>query len=378
MSDYLSNLAAKSLNRTDVVQPRLALPFERLHPTDGSVSGRTLDVEPLSEERASGDTAIGAPPVSYPAVDRTVAPRVSAGGSRPEPDTSHQGTHGLPTTPGQRLDATRLAVPTPTETHQEEIGHRPPPSPPAPSTALAAPPQVPAPVLQPSAAQAPTAKESAQPNPERLASARALTREQGRDAPLQRTAGEQPPPVVEPSIQPVIVEQMAMPEQPRPLTSAADIPSRTTEGQRRPTIEPAIQRTLIERTVSPAEPVATSASSGETETVPSRHKSDWERGTAPEPRVPRSELPPAETAPAITQAPIVAEPHVTHYVEPATRPRAELAAAPGAAPTIRVTIGRVEVRATPPPMPTPKVQRPKAPVMSLDDYLCERAEGGSG
>lgn len=378
MSDYLSNLAAKSLNMTDVIQPRLALPFERLPPNERSVSERAFDVEPLSDEPASSDTAIGAPPVSNSAVDRTVAPRVSAGGLRPEPNMSHQGTHDLPTTPGQRLEATRPAVSTPIEARPEEVGHQQPPSQASPGPALPPPPQVPAPVLQPAAGQARTVKGSGQPNPERMVSAPALTRKQGGDAPLQRTAGEQPPPVVEPAIQPVMVERMAMPEQPRPLASAADIPSRTTEGQRRPTFEPAIQRTLIKRIVSPAEPVATSVSGGETEAVPSRHTSDWERGTAPEPTVPRSERPPVETAPAMTQSPIVAEPHVTHYVEPATRPRAELAAAPEAAPTIRVTIGRVDVRATPPPAPTPKVQRPKAPVMSLDEYLRERAEGGSG
>jgi hypothetical protein len=378
MSDFLSNLAAKSLNMTDVIQPRLALPFERLPPTDGSVSGPALDVGPLSDEPASGGTAIGAPPTSYSAVDRTVAPRVSAGGSRPEPDMSHQGTHDLPTTPGQRLEATRPAVPTPIEARSAEIEHQQPPSEPAPGPALPLLAQVPAPVLQPSAGQPPTAKESGQPNPERLASAPAFTREQGGDAPLRRTAGEQPLPVVEPAIQPVIVEQPAMPEQPRPLTSAADIPSRTTEGQRRPTIEPAIQRTLIERIASPAEPLATSVSGGETEAVPSRHTSDWEGGTAQEPTVPRSELSPVETAPAITQAPVIAEPHVTHYVEPSPRARDKPETTSKPAPTIRVTIGRVEVRATPPPTPTPKVQQPKAPVMSLDDYLRERAEGGSG
>lgn len=49
------------------------------------------------------------------------------------------------------------------------------------------------------------------------------------------------------------------------------------------------------------------------------------------------------------------------------------------APTIQVTIGRIEVRATPAPTSSaPSVEsRPRSPaVMSLDDYLQQRAKGG--
>lgn len=45
-------------------------------------------------------------------------------------------------------------------------------------------------------------------------------------------------------------------------------------------------------------------------------------------------------------------------------------------PTIQVTIGRIEVRATPPSTPRPQPQRSGPPVMSLDDYLNQRAKGG--
>ncbi len=44
------------------------------------------------------------------------------------------------------------------------------------------------------------------------------------------------------------------------------------------------------------------------------------------------------------------------------------------APTIQVTIGRIEVRATPPAAPVPK-PRPASPTLSLDDYLRQRNEG---
>ncbi len=45
-------------------------------------------------------------------------------------------------------------------------------------------------------------------------------------------------------------------------------------------------------------------------------------------------------------------------------------------PTIQVTIGRIEVRATPPPTTHPQRQRPGPPVMGLEEYLAQRAKGG--
>jgi len=46
------------------------------------------------------------------------------------------------------------------------------------------------------------------------------------------------------------------------------------------------------------------------------------------------------------------------------------------APTIQVTIGRIEVRATPPPAPHSQPKRSGPPVMGLEEYLNQRAKGG--
>jgi hypothetical protein len=79
---------------------------------------------------------------------------------------------------------------------------------------------------------------------------------------------------------------------------------------------------------------------------------------------------------------VIAQPQVA--VAAAARPAALDAAAgklnaqqePPPAPTIHVTIGRIEVRATPAPS-SALPSRPKpAPTMSLDDYLRQR-NGGS-
>jgi hypothetical protein len=45
-------------------------------------------------------------------------------------------------------------------------------------------------------------------------------------------------------------------------------------------------------------------------------------------------------------------------------------------PTVQVTIGRIEVLATPAPdTPRPQTQRVPSPVMSLDQYLHQRSKG---
>jgi hypothetical protein len=43
---------------------------------------------------------------------------------------------------------------------------------------------------------------------------------------------------------------------------------------------------------------------------------------------------------------------------------------------VQVTIGRIEVRATPPPATQPKAQRSGPAVMTLDEYLRQRNDGG--
>ena len=60
------------------------------------------------------------------------------------------------------------------------------------------------------------------------------------------------------------------------------------------------------------------------------------------------------------------------------RPQAEIMRGKAlAVPTIQVTIGRIEVRATmPPAVPTSRAVRPVAPKLSLEDYLRSRAGGG--
>jgi hypothetical protein len=90
----------------------------------------------------------------------------------------------------------------------------------------------------------------------------------------------------------------------------------------------------------------------------------------------------AEVQPASPDR-VLVQPHVA--IAPPTRPastdgftasKLTPQREPQPAPTIQVTIGRIEVRATPAPAASPASKAKPAPVLSLDDYLRQR-NGGS-
>jgi hypothetical protein len=70
---------------------------------------------------------------------------------------------------------------------------------------------------------------------------------------------------------------------------------------------------------------------------------------------------------------MVVKPFVRPYIEPTDFKRA---GQPAPTPTIQVTIGRIEVRATSPATP-PSKPRAASPAMSLDEYLRRRKGGGA-
>lgn len=76
----------------------------------------------------------------------------------------------------------------------------------------------------------------------------------------------------------------------------------------------------------------------------------------------------------------VTRPQADAHLEPTEHivvsQREEAPGPPPATSTISVTIGRIEVRATPPPPARAQSQRPASPVMNLDQYLHQRAKGG--
>lgn len=89
----------------------------------------------------------------------------------------------------------------------------------------------------------------------------------------------------------------------------------------------------------------------------------------------QSDLAPVQPARVSTLA--VARPQVTSHVErrmQASDAYTRVAEETKPAPTIQVTIGRIEVRATPAPTQHAKRSRSAPPVMTLDEYLYNRGK----
>ncbi len=69
------------------------------------------------------------------------------------------------------------------------------------------------------------------------------------------------------------------------------------------------------------------------------------------------------------------KPQITPFIQPIQTTSVASTKPTQPAPTIQVTIGRIEVRATAPVNPPSMQARPKSPVMSLDEYLHQRGGG---
>jgi hypothetical protein len=101
-----------------------------------------------------------------------------------------------------------------------------------------------------------------------------------------------------------------------------------------------------------------------------------------ETKVPRIEANIGESTKTENQSSFIVRPKLDHYPEPPSpRPQANTQAQSVEATTervINVTIGRIEVRAMPPPVAAARSNNQKPPVMSLDDYLRQRSGRGGG
>ncbi|HWS54785.1 MAG TPA: hypothetical protein VN228_11690, partial [Pyrinomonadaceae bacterium] len=95
-----------------------------------------------------------------------------------------------------------------------------------------------------------------------------------------------------------------------------------------------------------------------------------------EPETATADAPPERAA--RRPAALTIEPRISRHVPHRAAARDDARAPAQAAPTVNVTIGRVEVRAVPAP-PAPAARRAASPPhMSLEEYLRRRAGGGAG
>lgn len=395
MNDFLGSLIARNLTQAETLLPRPVSWFEP----------RAPDLSPAARARPEPVAALEDPGAErelpwLESVDTILAPPPPAPRqSRPRPN---QAMAPPPAAPEEAIATTVETLPvTPLEPSHQPLpapsARRPGPRPvtETPATdalpgqaASQAPDQAPeatAPPVRPD--QAPEAMVQAAPTPIAPVT---------RPPVVARRAALQPPTPVSPSPQPVEIAPAASnppsdesvvapasqpaPRQPRPSSLAATP---------RPAETPSAERSAAASMVQLREPLA----------PPTQRLAPVESADDHEPRV--TARPPAEegmrrappVAAATELAPLTpggnaaatAVQPVVRVVEPVTslRPAFDGArgeprpgpASPEPLPTIQVTIGRIEVRATPAPV-APAASRRAAPAMSLEEYLRQRSQGG--
>ncbi|MGH7495330.1 MAG: hypothetical protein ACREOO_23465 [bacterium] len=304
MSDYLSNLSARSLNLAPVLQPRLASRFEPLlSATSPRPAWQTVDEPAVAEFR--GELV-------------NVETRHKDLSSTPARDFSRPQRHEMPMHEHPHFDAPLR----PMTAHL-----RSPDQPPA-----AGPVSVVSPIH--------TAPSMLQPRPMQHAD-------------LQGPKSQPPNPILATG---------------RDETPTAPFRNQS-ETYNRPVFEPAVPHAVIEHA---AESVTPRTAMAQDEAASLRSS-----GEEPRPRkFLRSATPADQRLVQSIPARIVVQPHIASYVEQAMPASPQSLETPKPAPTIQVTIGRIEVRATP-PVTQPQRQRSAPQVMSLDEYLRQRAGGGN-
>jgi hypothetical protein len=313
MSDYLNNLAAKSLHLTEVIQPRLASLFEPPSVVDGPVFGHSSsNVETAHGEQLSGETLLETPRTNQVPFRNLLESRPSMIGLRQPPDTLQQQPGGVADRstgqhPGQSAgqQPSPLIVPQSGETRPEQF-----PTQLVPNPARMILTQTPAPILQPGAV-GPSDTKTTQRSHLNTPVLVPLAAGYENDAAPSRNTGEQ--------------------------DSQSALEQNTRQG-------------VDERITLLAAPQSQNVEHPESVSRQARR--------------------------SFTPAMTVVQPHVTLHREPPASAATGPIATPGPTPTIRITIGRVDVRAIMPvtPAPRPNPTRP-GPALSLEDYLKQREQG---
>lgn len=294
MSDYLSHLVARSLDRTEVIKPRLASFFEP------SVQGEPVFGDESGSERM--DASYAPDETGY---DNLQSAWLSDQTPQLKSDALQPARSGSQQTPGQpRSGMTRQALPA--------------------SSSSSVPPEVTAQSLKKTPQQKPS-----QDLPAPSGGDEPYVASPGAAAERSRASAH------EPAIQSIPIESS---------------PPTLQEVTAQPSAVRMVQQESDHEMLTPLAP----PSPGDGETYqPHRVTAERNRESTREPAI----------------QPITIEQIV---LPDKTQPRASEPAEPAA---IRVTIGRVEVRATTPPQPPAPRTRPPGPALTLDDYLKKRNGG---
>ena len=345
MSDYLSRLVERNLNRTEVIKPRLASFFEpsvQSEPVFGSESGsERMNASYTPDETRYDDLQ------SAWLSDQT--PQLKSTALQPARYGSQQ-TSGQPRS-GMTRQASSSVSP---EVTAQSLGKTP---------------------QQKSSQDLPALSGG----DETYVAPPGTAAERSRSSAHEPAIESSPPTSPEVTAQPSTVRMAQQGSDPEMLTPSSpgdsetyQPPQVTAERNGESTHEPAIQPITIES--SPQTSPEVTAQQSAVRMV--QQESDPEMLTPPSPDDSETYQPPRVTAERnreSTREPAIQPITIEQIILPAkTQPRASEPAEPAA---IRVTIGRIEVRATTPPLPAAPRTRPQGPALTLDDYLKQRNGG---
>jgi hypothetical protein len=350
MTTYLKNLAEMLVNPDSGVQPRLPGRFEPPHPTGMGL----FAFEPVEDrEAASTSETTGAepsasakptPPAGEPAEPARSAPP-PGDRARVEPESAQDSSAPeiLVEPPARQWQLQRSEIPrpevrpvAPTVSREVTPTIQPTLEAPAPETAApSAPPaqvEAVAPVAQPDLSEVPP--DSSQPSPT----------EEHQPSPV-RSEARQPARTQPPGTASVIPVEVRLAPATEPAAPTPPAPSASAPLAQRSTPRPAVPGEAPPQ-IEPAAPLA------KTEPVPSLAAPEILGEPVP---LREDERPPVE--------PLLVEPRV-HQTKA------------DQGPTVRVTIGRIEVRAALPTTPPQRAQPVRRrPALPLDQYLKRRSEG---
>jgi hypothetical protein len=317
MSDYLSNLAARSLKQTEIVKPRLASLFEPRASVWPLLAAAAPEPQPSGDTNMLEEIESETTPSMRPPSHATIAiHRESPGDFKQAPATlANQGDQSA-----QQLPDARPELPSS---------------------------QTPAP-------KAPFDWEQIESNREK-----AFNRaEENAQAPSPHRMSEQVSPNAKRELTGIAPDESRISPQEHIKSigrdAAAAPPQFPRERRAEPSVESSIRHSVIERIIMPLQPSPPAASKLEPR-ADDANDASANRSAANHAVVARPRVIPYVERPA----PVLSEP------EPPSSPM----------PNIQVTIGRIEVRATPQPAQQRQGRRASSPVMNLDEYLRQRSGG---
>ena len=393
MSDYLSNLAARSLNVAEAIQPRSRSLFEPPHLASIPTSRQDFGIEGVDRVFTESETGLDVTaPIDFASKKslETNEPfnnsksTIHNSQSLDQRDRQAELVSEAPSKEVRNLHISPRSLqqsPIPTTVEPTQTRLEPPPT---------QPPLTPTPLVLP---QPSIKREQQQPDQSTVTPTAASAEIQA--APSSSTTEPQSAPPIEPSIH-RIVERVASPDvSPTPTLLSPDLSTFQTTVLPPPAPEP-LSRRVSQQPDSERSTLTPAVASEITNTELSNNTISSKSQPSPlDPIVQRivtervvssvepsakvtshREASPIKTTLPATSAKVVVQPQVKPHVEPKAPVPVQEQAMPEAIPTIQVTIGRIEVRATPPPTPVSPRQRPALSVMSLDEYLSQRAKGG--